>query len=243
MFRPKCVYWRSYFLLIGLLWIIATPLLAFIFYEKIHAVEATQVQRLSYASHMASDFVHEELSQAIEHSRIIAQNLAIVAQVNHQPLANPNDALLGQLGLVWQTIANESELFDQIRWIDNHGVELLRINYAAAGAYRVAANELQAKADRYYVKEGLKLSAGEIYLSPLDLNIEHQAIEVPYKPTIRIVSPVFDAQGQRQGMIVINYLATQMLQHIQQAHQANGMKFWLLNAQGYWLLHPDQQLS
>ena len=240
MFHPNKTYWRSWFSIVALLWSIVIPLLLFVLYEKADSVRIAQVQRLSYASHLAKDFVNEELTQAIEHTKIIAKNLAIQADFNQATLDKPNEVCLTLMGLAWQTIANESTQFDQIRWIANNGTELLRINYASAGAYRVPANELQAKADRYYVTAGLALPPDSVYLSPLDLNIEQQAIEVPYKPTIRIVSPVFDALGHRQGMIVINYLATEMLQHLQRVHRVNGMEFWLLNQEGYWLTHSDE---
>lgn len=44
-------------------------------------------------------------------------------------------------------------------------------------------------------------------------------------------------------MIVINYLATKMLEHIHQVHRLNEMQFWLLNQEGYWLSHPDEAQS
>ena len=35
----------------------------------------------------------------------------------------------------------------------------------------------------------MKLMPGELYVSPLDLNIEHSKVVYPYEPTIRLATP------------------------------------------------------
>ena len=42
------------------------------------------------------------------------------------------------------------------------------------------------------VTDAFRLEPGEIFISPLDLNIEQQKIELPYKPMIRLAMPVAD---------------------------------------------------
>lgn len=64
--------------------------------------------------------------------------------------------------------------YDQIRLLNTKGDEVIRINYNSNnGGHPTtsAAKVLQNKADRYYFKETMALKKGELFLSPLDLNI------------------------------------------------------------------------
>ncbi|MCH7828136.1 MAG: cache domain-containing protein [Bacteroidetes bacterium] len=79
----------------------------------------------------------------------------------------------------------------QIRYIDNLGNELIRLNYNNENVYAVPKKELQNKIKRYYFKETIRLPRGEIYISPIDLNIEHGEIETPPKYVFRYATTVF----------------------------------------------------
>ena len=73
------------------------------------------------------------------------------------------------------TLCKISKAFDQVRLLDTSGMELLRVNYNNGNPAVVPLDKLQNKSDRYYFQEAMKLSAGEIYVSPFDLNIENGA--------------------------------------------------------------------
>lgn len=229
-------FWRMMFLLMGVL----LPVLGFILLVQWQSFNVNQQQKLEHTVQLAHGFMNEELSQAVRDIKIIAKNAQWLARYASGNTAEPTEAVLSQLAQGWQTIANESTYLDQIRWLDKQGMELLRINYDAQGAYRVPATELQPKGDRYYVAAGMQLAPGKVYLSPLDLNIENKQIEVPYKPTIRVVTPLVDAQGHHHGLIVVNYLANTILQHLQAMSHDDQLAVWLLNEQGYWLANPDE---
>ncbi len=62
--------------------------------------------------------------------------------------------------------------FDQVRFLGMSGMEVIRINHSAAGIEVVPKERLQNKGDRYYFKDAISLKKGEVYISPLDLNIE-----------------------------------------------------------------------
>ena len=90
----------------------------------------------------------------------------------------------------------------QIRLIDEACLELVRVDYDGKEACLVPDQELQDKSSRYYFKEAMKLGPEEVYTSVVDLNREQGKIEVPYKPTLRYASPVFDAKGDRKGIFI-----------------------------------------
>lgn len=159
----KKIYWRSWISILALLWAMLIPPLLYIFYTAVDTIQQAQAQKVMHASQIATDFANEELVKVIQQTKIISKNIVLRADCQGLALHAPQESLLEQLALTWQTIANESGNFDQIRWIANDGTELLRINDAASGAYRVTAQSLQNKADRYYVKVGAQLAPDNVY--------------------------------------------------------------------------------
>src|SRR6202011_612885 len=64
-------------------------------------------------------------------------------------------------------------VYDQIRYLDTTGHERVRINYNDGRCAVVSESELQAKAGRYYFAQAMLLDRGEVFVSPFDLNVEH----------------------------------------------------------------------
>jgi len=73
----------------------------------------------------------------------------------------------------------------------------------------------------------------------MELNIEHRKIEQPSRPTIRFSMPLFDPNGQKFGILTLNYNASALLQRIKKSGLSNGRHLSLLNKQGYWLESSD----
>jgi signal transduction histidine kinase/CheY-like chemotaxis protein/PAS domain-containing protein len=128
--------------------------------------------------------------------------------------------------------------YDQIRYLDDNGQEVVRVDQ---GGEVVEAAQLQAKADRDYFKKASQLPAGTLFLSALDLNVEHGQVERPLKPMLRFAVPVFDSGGRRRGIYVINYLASSFITRLQQMLPTNARRMRLLNADGYWLRGADAE--
>ncbi|MCP4128565.1 MAG: PAS domain S-box protein [Gammaproteobacteria bacterium] len=127
-------------------------------------------------------------------------------------------------------------LYDQIRLLDATGMELVRVNFNNGHFKLVSQERLQNKKERYYFADAFRLNRGEVFISPLDLNIEGGEIEQPLKPMIRFASPVFDQRGKKRGIILFNYFAEKLLKHFaDQMETPKGGQAMLLNADGYWL--------
>lgn len=131
-------------------------------------------------------------------------------------------------------------LYDQLRYLDLDGNEIIRINYNNGVPTIVPAQKLQNKKDRYYFKDSLKLDDGEIYISILDLNIEHGEIEEPYKPMIRLATPVFDNNGKKQGVVILNYLAEHLLDGIKLFSLEKKNHHMLINKDDYFLIYDKR---
>ena len=139
----------------------------------------------------------------------------------------------------WLIFADKKVIYDQIRFLDVHGKEVIRINYGIDGAYRVAKSMLQDKSDRYYFLESIGLNPGQIYISKLDLNVEQDQIEYPYKPMIRVCTPAYDENDVLLGVIVLNYKAENLIRDFKKGENIGFAEHYLLNADGYYLSSPN----
>lgn len=130
----------------------------------------------------------------------------------------------------------------QLRYIAEDGQEIVRVdNHKQSKPRAIPENELQDKSNRYYFTETMKLPAGGVYVSPLDLNREHNQLEIPYTPVIRYATPVFDDQQVRRGIIIINVFSEQFLNFVQEAESRSGSLI-MANQEGYYLAHPNPSL-
>lgn len=131
----------------------------------------------------------------------------------------------------------------KIRWIDEHGMELLVVKNIEGQISLLDKTELENKQDRYYFMEGLSLKKGESYVSPLDLDVEKGKIVEPYLPVIRIATPVVDNQQHQHGILVITLNARDLLVRLHTNTHDSGLETMLLNKEGYWLkgTNPDEE--
>lgn len=133
-------------------------------------------------------------------------------------------------------IAKNKKEFDLIRFIDNEGHEVIRINnYRGRDPYIVEENQLQNKEGRYYFQYAEDLKDDQIYISPFDLNSEKGEIQIPYKPTIRFATPIFNSQGDREGVLIINYHGENVLDVFEEYSRENNIiNTYLVNKEGYY---------
>jgi PAS domain S-box-containing protein len=146
---------------------------------------------------------------------------------------SPDDAR--QLEKVFQKLITYYPMYDQLRWIDETGMERVRVNNVADHPESVANNHLQNKAGSYYFKNTMQLTPGQIFLSPLDLNVENGKVEVPYKPVLRLATPIRNRSNQPRGILIINLAANHLLDEFSESTGNKRDHVMLLNSEGYWL--------
>jgi len=122
-------------------------------------------------------------------------------------------------------------------------MEIVRVNYNNGNPAVVPYEKLQSKQNRYYFRDTFVLSRQEIYISPLDLNIEHGQIEKPLKPMLRFGTPVFDSDNTKIGIIILNYFGKYLLEKANSLSHLSSVNLMLLNSEGYWLkgVIPEQE--
>jgi PAS domain S-box-containing protein len=156
-------------------------------------------------------------------------------------LANGDGDARRSLAQEYLASVRQKGVYDQLRFIDERGREVARVDRNSGSPRIVPDAELQDKSGRYYVSETLSLDPGQVYVSPFDLNVERGVIEQPIKPMIRIGMPVFDNAGRKRGAIVANYLGERLLDAMREFSSRPDGGLWLLNSDGYWLKGPRRE--
>ena len=155
----------------------------------------------------------------------------------------PNAALQGlveQLGGEFLAFSRAHKAYYQVRYIDQRGMEVVRADFDGKQSYLLPREQLQDKADRYYFREVIQISPGEVYVSPMDLNIEKGAVEIPYKPVVRYATPVINSRGVRKGIVIINIYASYVLGQVLALRRDEGGIVFLTDKRGFYLSHSEK---
>ncbi|MFN6463290.1 MAG: ATP-binding protein [Nostoc sp. DedVER02] len=166
----------------------------------------------------------------------VVSDLMVIAKQNElQRILEGVDGEQQALSREFLLFSRYKKLYDQIRFLDESGKEVVRVNFKKGEPEIVPEEKLQVQAKRYWFNDTLRLNQGEVFVSPLDLNIERGQVEQPLKPMIRFGTPVFDSRGQKRGIVVLNYFGAKLLDNFNQAFANVPSQGMLLNADGYWL--------
>ena len=180
-------------------------------------------------------FIAAQVSGSLNHL------LAVAAEsVTQQVLDSPDPSSLQSLEAAFLTLARRNPYYQQVRWIDETGQERVRVSRDQGDPYPVPRQELQNKGRRYYFTAARALLPGEVYISPVDLNVEHGQIEVPYKPVLRIAKPVFNRERDLRGIIIMNIAMRHVFDAVSNLRgDDQGVEYLLVNHEGQ-VLNPHK---
>jgi len=208
-----------------------------------HYYTAMKLARISLES---SEQQNVALAQKglISEMRAVISDLTFLAKLNElwDLLDNPKDED-ARLNLAQEFLyfSEKKGIYDQIRFLSDDGMEIIRINYDEGNPHILAQSELQNKSDRYYFQEALAQDIGGIYMSPFDLNVEEGKIEHPLRPVIRFATPLFNSQGEKKGVLMFNFRGEKLIQGFRQAAASIADHLNLINSEGYWLSGPSPE--
>ena len=191
---------------------------------RIKEMQEHDISRLD----LVSGFLGAEVFGALKHLRSIATEA-----VTRQALDSQSPENLQALESSFLTLAQRNPQYRQIRWIDESGFEKVRITRNQGGAFVVDRQELQDKSSRYYFQSANVLLPGELYISRLDLNMEHGRLEVPPHAVLRIVTPVRGSNRKHLGMIIINIDMEYLFNLVYSPEQSDSdVDYYLVNQKG-----------
>jgi PAS domain S-box-containing protein len=140
-------------------------------------------------------------------------------------------------------LSRQKRIYDRIRFVDIDGRERIRVVFNDGAPSISPTSILEERIDLPYVDEALGLESEGVLVSPVDLALEGGVLEVPHKPILRIASPAYDGAGYKRGLLVINYLASDILDHFRPLLSYSGSEGMLLNEDGFWLLANNHSLE
>ncbi|MEG4572822.1 methyl-accepting chemotaxis protein [Microcoleus sp. N3A4] len=141
--------------------------------------------------------------------------------------------------LTFSSMMEAKPYYMQLRYIDNKGKEIVRLDSDGTNIKFIPDFQLQNKSDRDYFMATMKLKPGEVYVSSLNLNQENGKIEIPYKPTIRHATPIFDTKGERKGILIANCLGNSLIDIVKEINNGNSDEAFMVNQDGNYIYHPN----
>jgi diguanylate cyclase (GGDEF)-like protein/PAS domain S-box-containing protein len=156
-------------------------------------------------------------------------------------LKNPNNETKAQSVNVFYAIAVSDHLIMQARYIDASGKEQIRVDRTNSSSlpFIVEESKLQDKSGRDYFQIASKMKPDSIWYSNIDLNIEHGKIEVPFRPTFRIATPIYQ-EGVFKGIVIINILMDEILAKL---NKSTVFDHYIIDKEGNFISHPDEHFS
>ncbi len=127
--------------------------------------------------------------------------------------------------------------YDQVQFVDATGQEIVHVTSSDGQPVIVSRARLLNVADQDYFKKASTLAAGDVYISSVSLSADKGQVQKPYKPIIRLSTPVYTSLGNFSGAVVltvkIDPLADVVNSHVQ------GQALYLLDSDGTYLVGPD----
>lgn len=227
-FMTLLIWWLPLILLLA-------AALSYIYYQRVEVDNARLCNAKRVALHEAGQSIQRRLNWILKDAHFLA-DMAGMLNTNRPELSD----------LFLSLMQHRYGVYDQIRLLDQHGKEVIRVNDDSGQMQLIPKAQLQDKSTYYYFQQAQALQAGEVLMSRFDLNVEHGVIETPYKPVIRFVVRVYDKTGESLGFVVLNYLGRDLINLAAQnspeyAEAPN--HFWIVNEQGYWLQGPALELE
>ncbi|MBK9270474.1 MAG: HAMP domain-containing protein [Saprospiraceae bacterium] len=121
----------------------------------------------------------------------------------------------------------------------NNGQEILRTDRKGDTLHLIQKNQLQSKGEYSYFKEPLEYPEDSVYFSVIDLNKEFGKISKPEMSTLRAACPIY-LEDTVFGIIIINANLNAFIRELK-TFVPKEFKLYLINQDGYYLLHPDPE--
>ena len=203
------IYHHHYFIPVVNFFMAMVIIGGFLIYDFNFYIYTQKQDLLEVAPHHAEQ-INIQISNVTDSAQQLINSLA-----NSAPLKRyVEQGDLQELREMGRVVINAETTLMQFRYIDAKGDEKVRFDRQAMNAdpFEVTGSDLQNKAHQDYVKENIN-QPPTVRFSKLDLNIERGKVEHPFKPTFRLVRPIW-SEGRFKGLIVLNYFARDLLKSI-----------------------------
>jgi diguanylate cyclase (GGDEF)-like protein len=228
---------RIYVLKVFIIMFIFSMLFFFMF--SLVSLSRQRTSEIETISARETVIVESAYERFLDHLQFVTDDLLILRNEFLYDLENSNP--FEDVEREWLSYSTERDLYNQIRFIDDQGMEQIRVDRHDGGSYVVSDENLQDKSLRYYVIETLALPDQSIYYSNFDLNIENEVIIEPYELQFRVSTPIY-LNDALYGMIVINYDINYLLNEMHYYDDLSSGNFYVIDEDGYYLYNNNPSL-
>ena len=179
--------------------------------------------------------INESLNYALAIAEMPELRRYLAAQ-NLTTLTNEQYSLsdLSQLSHFLTTLISHNARYTKLVLIDNQGREVLRAPRSRNVDTWVSSN-LHVNTD--YFIEASKLLPRDLYISPPGRNLQFELFGSDVIPVVNVSTPVFDANGERRGVVLLSLNWDSLTDALRQAMLLDqNASTILVDAQGRWLL-------
>lgn len=142
---------------------------------------------------------------------------------------------------IFHAVTSSNKMIMQARYIGKNGKEIIRIERDKNNKNVIIINkkDLQDKSNRDYFIKLSNMEDKSIWHSRFDLNIENNKVETPYKPTIRIATPIFEKK-KFSGIIILNLSTNNLFNSIR---NSTAFDHFIIDKNQNYILHPQDEFS
>ena len=179
----------------------------------------------------------DDLANALEKVQALTNDPNLVPLLEHDSPQGRH-----QLGASFFTLLLRNRDFDRVCWIDANGQEQVCFDRQAEKPTARAAEALQNQSSNAYFNDTMRLAAGRILISPIDL--EQASSEQASQFRLEVATPVQDARASPRGILAIQVNGVRLLNKQSREHLVESHLIWL-NDNGNWLwaANPPEELS
>lgn len=180
--------------------------------------------------------INESLNHALATAEIplLKRYLSGVGEAHSPYQADIQQLTAERLSSLFDTLLTHYGRYTKLVLIDPQGRELLHVSH---DPQRHQRSPVRAHADAEYFREAMTLFPRDLYVSPPGHNRQYENPGNGMVPVVDIATPVFDAQGERKGVLLFSldwqYLTTGLHHAMSIDESAQSL---LVDAQGTWLL-------
>lgn len=193
-----------------------------------HNIEMLDLKINSYIDHIKKDILYLSRSPYLE--EYIQDQYFKNSEYKHNKLAED-----------YISFMSTKPDYAQLRVIGkiNNGQELIRADRKGNTLFLIQRDQLQRKGEYTYFTETLEYPKDSVYFSVIDLNKEFGKISKPEMTTLRAACPIYISDTVF-GIIIINANLNAFLDELKSTVPKE-FKLYLINQEGYYLLHPDHE--
>lgn len=215
----------------------------FFYKESEQLLLKQEVERISIESSLVEPIIKQFYQQANSDVLFLSNTPPISGLINAQINEDPIEYSLWEdrLDKIFVEFINVKSYYTKLRFIGvaNDGLELLNVHRIDNQIISVPQTQLQTKKDRSYFSKAIEKGLGQVYFSEITLNKEHGENLKPYKPVIRVATPVFVPDtGEIFGFVIISIDFKIFSQALSASNISNNY-IYLANEEGDYLYHPN----